>query len=424
MQALLDVAEQIYREHFNIIKLYQNKYIDDYCPESYTDDFIQCFAPLDNLWISRNIDAEKRMPSDSQPLYKAPLLLDESSIITRNVTMIPSFLGRIFLVKNVCLSPHGQIFSDHFNTNSTYVGRYMTGKMYDDDDVNKSTISVVSDQDNPVFNMIDVNISRAMLLVIPHSENFGHEFLDLYPQLFMLNDILMRNPEIHVLVHAPLSAKKMFPILHAMNIYPEKLNYFTWNINDRQSFYCMDEVITTTSSYSNHVNTKYVAAFREAVKRLDFYDSTFNVQGEGILFSDRRDQPGRRNLLEGEEIVAALERKYASPFLAPGTTYRPIKLFIGNESLEETVRLFRSSRIFISVHGAQMSNMVFMHPGSIVIEIQPYEFQNVDVFLNLAPALGVKPFRYISKSGAHWTHTSVESNHFLNQVMGVIDSLQ
>jgi hypothetical protein len=147
------------------------------------------------------------------------------------------------------------------------------------------------------------------------------------------------------------------------------------------------------------------------------------LRGEGILISDRRDQPGRRDLIEGDQILDALRLRYSGNSSLPGLKKRSVELFFGNETLEDTIRLFRSSRVYISVHGAQMSNMMFLNPGSVLIEIQPYEFRDVDVFLNLAPALGVTPYRYTSMSGGHWTSTSVNVEHFLGQVTSYIDSL-
>lgn len=216
----------------------------------------------------------------------------------------------------------------------------------------------------------------------------------------------------------------MFPILHAMNIYPERLNYYFWDKEHEKSLYCLRHIVTTTSSYANHVSPRYVSAFREALKKVPLLDSSIlNLRGEGILLSDRREQIGNRNLVQGSELIDVLKSRYGDKNSYHGKCYRPVNLFIGNETLEETIRLFRSSRIYISVHGAQMSNIMFMHPDSTLIEIQPYEYQNVNVFLNLASTLGITPYRYISHSGAKWTETNILLDHFLERIFPYIDSL-
>ena len=44
----------------------------------------------------------------------------------------------------------------------------------------------------------------------------------------------------------------------------------------------------------------------------------------------------------------------------------------------ETVRYMASAHVFVSVHGAGMTNMFFMNPGSAIVEIIPYPLCNCD----------------------------------------------
>ena len=55
------------------------------------------------------------------------------------------------------------------------------------------------------------------------------------------------------------------------------------------------------------------------------------------------------------------------------------------------VRQFMKTDILIAQHGAGLSNMLWMSPGSTVVEIQPPLPQTVDqIFSNLAAAMGIK----------------------------------
>lgn len=436
MKALTEASENIYQRYFDVVKLYQNNIIDDHCPFAGTPDFHQCHFPLENLWIMRTAEDDESGAMDEVQFSPAPYLLaeeEEDAVASQSgSSLIPAFKSRLFLVTDVCLTPHGHILTDTSKaTSSQYVNRFMTGKMYDDDNEIRSSIKVLQaagEGDGAPFLPVAMTITGApvLLLVMPHASNFGHEFLDLYPQLFMFKELLKRDPELRVLVRAPLSATKLFPVLRAMDLAPEDLNYLVWGGDHDRDLYCLDKVITTTSSYANHVNPAFVAAFREAVSHnMTFADpAVVELCGEGILFSDRRHQPGRRDLLEGPQVLAALQEWYGAEAASlRGGQSREVRLLRGSETLEETLRLFRSSRVFISVHGAQMSNMMFLQPGAVVIEIQPYQFRDVDVFLNLAPTLGVQAFRYTSMSGGHWTSTSINVEHFLGQVVTFIDAL-
>ena len=49
---------------------------------------------------------------------------------------------------------------------------------------------------------------------------------------------------------------------------------------------------------------------------------------------------------------------------------RSVKMYHGNETLEETVRTFRGARVLIAAHGGGQSNMLFMPPGGAVVEVR------------------------------------------------------
>ena len=58
---------------------------------------------------------------------------------------------------------------------------------------------------------------------------------------------------------------------------------------------------------------------------------------------------------------------------------------------QQQVELFSRTDVFIGQHGAGLSNMLWMNPGALVIEIQPPLPPTIDtIFQNLAGALGLK----------------------------------
>ncbi|CAF0921828.1 unnamed protein product [Rotaria sordida] len=78
---------------------------------------------------------------------------------------------------------------------------------------------------------------------------------------------------------------------------------------------------------------------------------------------------GRRELINADELVQALLQAfpdYTNPYLRVWP-----KQFDFNDDLYETVRMARSIRVLIGVHGAGLSNTIFMRPGAVVYEITP-----------------------------------------------------
>ena len=103
--------------------------------------------------------------------------------------------------------------------------------------------------------------------------------------------------------------------------------------------------------------------------------------GDGIVIIDRYNLRPKRFLYHGEEILGRLRERY-------GRT-RSVKMYYGNESLEETVRTFRGCRVLIAAHGGGQSNMLFMPPGGAVIEVRPDNWP-MPCFIDLADNVGVQ----------------------------------
>ena len=129
-KALMDASENMYQRYFDVVKLYNNNFIDDYCREVSNAAFAQCLAPLDNVWIMHNNYREENMDSAVVPSVRAPHLFEEDHLNGAATTMrLPSYLGRLFMVKHVCLTSHGHILTDTLKSNSSvYVTRFMTGR--------------------------------------------------------------------------------------------------------------------------------------------------------------------------------------------------------------------------------------------------------------------------------------------------------
>jgi hypothetical protein len=78
---------------------------------------------------------------------------------------------------------------------------------------------------------------------------------------------------------------------------------------------------------------------------------------------------GRREIANVDELVSALLKTFpdhSNPYLRVWP-----KQFNFNDDLYQTARMARSIRLLIGVHGAGLSNTIFMRPGAILYEINP-----------------------------------------------------
>ncbi|CAF5143974.1 unnamed protein product, partial [Rotaria sp. Silwood1] len=91
--------------------------------------------------------------------------------------------------------------------------------------------------------------------------------------------------------------------------------------------------------------------------------------GEWIVVLNRAGA-GRREMINADELVTALLKAFpdhSNPYLRVWP-----KQFNFDDNLYETARMARSIRLLFGVHGAGLSNAVFMRPGAILYEVNPY----------------------------------------------------
>jgi hypothetical protein len=90
--------------------------------------------------------------------------------------------------------------------------------------------------------------------------------------------------------------------------------------------------------------------------------------GEWIVVLNRAGV-GRRELINADELLNALLKTFpdhSNPYLRVWP-----KQFNFDDDLYKTARMARSIRLLIGVHGAGLSNTLFMRPGAILYEITP-----------------------------------------------------
>ena len=113
--------------------------------------------------------------------------------------------------------------------------------------------------------------------------------------------------------------------------------------------------------------------------------------GDWIVVVNRAGN-GRREITNTDELIAALLKTFpdqSNPYLRVWP-----KQFNFDDDLYKTARMARSIRLLIGVHGAGLSNTIFMRPGSILYEINPtgcrklsFNFRRWATVFNLQHAL-------------------------------------
>lgn len=222
--------------------------------------------------------------------------------------------------------------------------------------------------------------------------NYYHWMVEMVPRLLVLEQrVLSRDPNYRLYVpNVPL----VFEFLDMMGI-----------PRDRIDTYEGDDVATRYHA----ANLTYVEyeVHQQAYKRHDMYASMYgppellrqakqrfggsDVPGGDctkIVYVSREDgYEKNRIVLEEHRVTDRLRRTVASFNAATGTQLELVPLVIGNMSIADQIDLFKQTIAVIGPHGAGLTNMLWMAPGSVVVEF-PIRPSYANCFHYLSRVLG------------------------------------
>jgi len=155
--------------------------------------------------------------------------------------------------------------------------------------------------------------------------------------------------------------------------------------------------------FLGRLNTKYTG-FREVEKEEEEEDSRSNESDIPRVTFIQRDV-GTRRILNQPKLVFEIQTL-------------PINLTVysfGNISLPHQIAIIDKTDIFMAMHGAALTHLLFLNPESYVIELFPFGFRKM-IYQNLARIMKVKYVYWQnldeSQTVFHWDY--VEKNRFTN----------
>lgn len=100
-----------------------------------------------------------------------------------------------------------------------------------------------------------------------------------------------------------------------------------------------------------------------------------------------------------------------------------MSMYYGNETLEETIKLFRSSNVFVAAHGGGQANMIFMPEGGLVVEVRPENWP-VPCYIDIADNLNLKHYLSVVKDIGRVGEMHIDLPSFLPILYSLIDDLK
>lgn len=160
--------------------------------------------------------------------------------------------------------------------------------------------------------------------------------------------------------------------------------------------HCASLKMPTHTAPSGNYNENVIGGLRRLYT--GFYQETHGGEGDKIYVS--RGKAERRKIVNEEECAAALE----------GYGFRTV--YFEDYSFEQQVKIALDARYMISIHGAGLTNMLFMRAGGSVLELRQDRDALNNCYFSLASALGLEYFYQLCRS-----ETPGEDAHTANLIV-------
>ena len=278
------------------------------------------------------------------------------------IKQVKPFAPHFIILEDVALYGHGDIMT--LDGTSHYLGtcRQYGPPGYDSINVKRSEVNSIVFE--PVLNLVTLwteNYLNALLSFLPRYLSLI-PILKMYPQMSVAKNMYLTKAQLFVEpilnyygIHTPSTL--LIPLTNQYNPtgMKRKLNFM--NI-EYGKVYFMKTLIAPIST-CRLIPKQAVTMIRKAVHSLYALNST--TSQTSIIITDRQ---------EFDDLFQSLSRLYGIDRVKRYSTALGNNAAMIYHSLQKTVRLFNNCKLFIAPHGAALANIMFMNPGSTVIEIR------------------------------------------------------
>lgn len=230
-------------------------------------------------------------------------------------------------------------------------------------------------------------IDKGIFVHDRHSENYFHWITDVIPKiLWAKKKGLLKN------------YKLIFPEFNnqfqCQSILPFKKSIFELN---KFLYYKVNKLIYLTEFHpSGFPRKKYLLETQK------FFKKKFNIRNKSnqkIYIS--RAQASRRRLLNEKELIDFLKKK----------NFKIIQM--EDLDFKKQISLCSSSKVLISVHGAGLTNIIWMKKNTKLIEIRDSQDITLNPYFAISQQLGIKYFYYLSEPN-NIINTSSHRDYIIN----------
>ena len=212
-------------------------------------------------------------------------------------------------------------------------------------------------------------LGRALIITDEHSNGFFHWICDVLPRLEVLAaEAPAELAERTLVVPAMADFPYVLPSLAPYGLKPPRI------LGSRESAVSADLLVVPGAAPTGNYRPALMRALRER------YRTFFRAEAPGRrLFISRAEAP-RRRIANEEELLPLLDRHGFE------------RVVLERLSLDEQVRLTASASVLVGSHGAGLTHLAWMSPGTRCLELRRRGDAENNCYFSLASALDIEYF--------------------------------
>lgn len=216
--------------------------------------------------------------------------------------------------------------------------------------------------------------NKALWIIDNWSSAYFHWLVDALPRLYVIRDQLADSTLL-----LPRSYKTSGYILPSLSPFPIRDIKF---IGHNQLFHCRKLLVPSHTAPSGHYNESVIGGLRQLYT--DYYGKMQNVSSSDKVYISRGKAKVRRVINEADVVAVLKEHGFCVVFLE-------------DYAFEQQVKIILNARYVVSNHGAGLTNMLFLPPGSSVFELRKCADSHNNCYFSLASALDLKYYYQVCK---------------------------
>ena len=243
--------------------------------------------------------------------------------------------------------------------------------------------------------------------------NYYHFFTECLSRLVGMRKLLLENPSLPLLLPKPQRATAFIQETLDLLALPNPLIY-----QEEPGYLCADHLYTVDwvpvpEDTKPDTETKPPASLLRIVRRvMNSKISSSTLPSSRVIYISRG-SAANRQIINEQRLIDAVNSSLPPKF--------ELHIFTGPFHLNRTIELFSRATLVIGIHGAGLTNMIFMPPGSMVLELALPEPCFRD-YLHLAAALGHDYHYVILPMNVYANAVVVDVNEVKTAVMTILRS--